>query len=96
MQAFDLMANQEVEHQAVIVINVAPAEQAPNVAGLVVNNNQAGNNEDAAAARGRRLVPWRIDNRLDEVMLKLMMALKTYKKIQGKGLVVYDYFRSQK
>ena len=61
MQAFDLMANQEV-------------------AGLVVNNNQAGNNEDAAAARGRRLVPWRIDNRLDEVMLKLMMALKTYKK----------------
>ena len=90
-QAFNEMVNQEVEPQAVIVINAAPEQEAPNVAGLVVNNNQAGNNDDAGAGRGRRLVPWRIDNRLDEVMMKLMMALKTYKKIQGKGFVVYDY-----
>ena len=56
-QAFNEMANQEVEPQAVIVINAAPAEEAPNVAGLVVNNNQAGKNEDDRARRSRRLVP---------------------------------------
>ena len=83
-QENEVVAIQGTGFEAPIVINVPPQGNPTNVA--VASGNASKDVEEVAKEgnKAKKLTPWRTGNGLDEVMMKLIMALKTYKKVTGK------------